>query len=147
VNVKIKPARSFEGAHKDNMYLNVFINVSNHTYISICVYIVFLNKKKSSFTLFFGAFIPWHDSGPTNQLVAPFPPQQMTRLKESQTDPAPHPGPGRPSSPTPSSCSFPLATPTRPLRVRTPSCVTPKIFHIIGTFSGLIMYKHGFLVF
>jgi hypothetical protein len=115
VNVKIKPARSFEGAHKNSMSLNVFIKVNNHTYISICVYIVFLSKKKSSFTLFFGAFIPWHDSGPTNQLVAPFPPQQMTRLKESQTDPAPHPGPGRPSSPTPSSCSFPLATPTRPL--------------------------------
>jgi hypothetical protein len=42
VNLKIKPAQSFRSAHKGKIYVHVFIWMSSHTYISICVYTVFL---------------------------------------------------------------------------------------------------------
>jgi hypothetical protein len=45
VNLKIKPAQSFRGAHRGRMYVRVFIGVSAHTCMSICVCIVFLKKK------------------------------------------------------------------------------------------------------
>jgi hypothetical protein len=42
VNLKIKPAQSFRSAHKGKIYVHEFIWMSSHTYISICVYTVFL---------------------------------------------------------------------------------------------------------
>jgi hypothetical protein len=45
VNLKIKPAQSFGCAHMDRIYVRVFIEVSAHTYMSICIYTVFLKKK------------------------------------------------------------------------------------------------------
>jgi hypothetical protein len=37
VNLKIKPAQYFEGAHKDRVCVRIFIWVSAHTYMSICI--------------------------------------------------------------------------------------------------------------
>ncbi len=37
VNVKIKPAQSFEGTHRNRMYVHIFIGVSNHTCMSVYV--------------------------------------------------------------------------------------------------------------
>jgi hypothetical protein len=37
VNLKIKSAQSFECDYRDSMYIHIFIGVSVHTYISICV--------------------------------------------------------------------------------------------------------------
>jgi hypothetical protein len=48
VNPKIKPAQSFEGAHRGRMCVHVFIGVSAHTCMSIYVCIVFLKKIKDS---------------------------------------------------------------------------------------------------
>jgi hypothetical protein len=42
VNLKIKPAQSFGGDHRSTMCVHVFIEVSAHTYMSICVCPVFL---------------------------------------------------------------------------------------------------------
>jgi cytochrome bd-type quinol oxidase subunit 2 len=47
VNLKIKPAQSFEYTHRDRMYVYVFIGVSVHMYINIYVYTVFLKKKQN----------------------------------------------------------------------------------------------------
>jgi hypothetical protein len=44
VNLKIEPAQSFGGAHRDRLCVRVFIVVSAHTCINICVCIVFLKK-------------------------------------------------------------------------------------------------------
>jgi hypothetical protein len=44
VNLNIKPAQSFEGAHKGKMCVRMFIEVSARTCMSICVYTVFLKK-------------------------------------------------------------------------------------------------------
>jgi hypothetical protein len=44
VNLNIKPAQSFRSVHRDKMYIYVFIEMNIHTYISICVYTVFLKK-------------------------------------------------------------------------------------------------------
>jgi hypothetical protein len=41
VNLKIKPAQYFRCAHRDSVYIHMFIGVSAHTYISICIYTVF----------------------------------------------------------------------------------------------------------
>jgi hypothetical protein len=41
MNLKIKPTQSFEYIYRGKLYVHVFIGVSAHTYISICVYIVF----------------------------------------------------------------------------------------------------------
>jgi hypothetical protein len=45
VNLKIKSAQSFEGAHRDMMCMRVFIGVNTHTYINICVCTMFFKKK------------------------------------------------------------------------------------------------------
>jgi hypothetical protein len=44
VNLKIKSAQSFRGAHKGKMYVRIFIGLSVHTCISIYIYTVFLKK-------------------------------------------------------------------------------------------------------
>jgi hypothetical protein len=46
VNLKIKSSQSFGGAHKGRIHVCVFIGVSVHTCMSICVYTVCLKKKK-----------------------------------------------------------------------------------------------------
>jgi hypothetical protein len=42
VNLKIKSAKYFSGVHKDMMCIRLFIKMSVHTYMSICVYTIFL---------------------------------------------------------------------------------------------------------
>jgi hypothetical protein len=44
VNLKIKPTQSFKSAHRGRMCVRVFIGVSVHTCMHICVYTVFLKK-------------------------------------------------------------------------------------------------------
>jgi hypothetical protein len=44
VNHKIKSAQSFRGAHRGRVYVYMFIGVSAHMCMSICVYTVFLKK-------------------------------------------------------------------------------------------------------
>jgi hypothetical protein len=44
VNLKIKPHQSFRGAHKDRVCVYVFIGMSAHMCMNICVYTVFLKK-------------------------------------------------------------------------------------------------------
>jgi hypothetical protein len=44
MNLKIKSALSFKCAHKDRIYMRVFIWISAHIYISIYIYTVFLKK-------------------------------------------------------------------------------------------------------
>jgi hypothetical protein len=46
VNLKIKLVQSFRSAHRGRVCVHVFIRVSAHTCMSICVYTVFLKKKK-----------------------------------------------------------------------------------------------------
>jgi hypothetical protein len=46
VNLKIKPAQSFGGAHRGRVCVRVFIGVSAHTCMSICVCTVFLKKTR-----------------------------------------------------------------------------------------------------
>jgi hypothetical protein len=45
VNLKIKPAQSFRGAHRGRMYVRTFIGVSARMYMNICVCTVFLKKQ------------------------------------------------------------------------------------------------------
>jgi hypothetical protein len=45
VNLKIKPTQSFGCAHRGRVCVRVFIAVSAHTYVSICVCTVFLKKS------------------------------------------------------------------------------------------------------
>jgi hypothetical protein len=45
VNFKIKPAQSYECAHRGRMCVRVFIGVSAHTCMSIYVCTVFLKKN------------------------------------------------------------------------------------------------------
>jgi hypothetical protein len=45
VNLKIKPGQSFRGAHRGKVYVCMFIEVSTHMYMSICIYTVFFFKK------------------------------------------------------------------------------------------------------
>jgi hypothetical protein len=45
INLKIKLAQSFRGAHRDRMYVRIFIKVSTHICMNIYIYIVFLIKK------------------------------------------------------------------------------------------------------
>jgi hypothetical protein len=44
MNLKIKPTQSFKSAHRVRVYMYVFIGVSAHTRMSICVYTIFLKK-------------------------------------------------------------------------------------------------------
>jgi hypothetical protein len=41
VNLKINPTQSFRCAHRNGVYMCVFIRMSTHTYMSIYVYTVF----------------------------------------------------------------------------------------------------------
>jgi hypothetical protein len=45
VNFKIKSSQSFKGDHWGRIYMYMFIRVSAHTCISICVCTVFLKKR------------------------------------------------------------------------------------------------------
>jgi hypothetical protein len=45
VNLKIKSAQYFKGIHRSRMYVYIFIAVSGHMCISICIYTVFLKKS------------------------------------------------------------------------------------------------------
>jgi hypothetical protein len=45
VNLKIKPAQSFRGAHRNRMCMRAFIEVSACTCMSICVCTLFLKKS------------------------------------------------------------------------------------------------------
>jgi hypothetical protein len=45
VNLKIKPTQSFRGAHRDKLYIHVFIEVGAHTCINIYIYTVFFKKQ------------------------------------------------------------------------------------------------------
>jgi hypothetical protein len=47
VNLNIKPAQSFECAHRGRVYMRVFIGVSAHSCMSICICTVFLKKYQS----------------------------------------------------------------------------------------------------
>jgi hypothetical protein len=44
INLKIKSTQSFRDAHRDMMCVRVFIGVSDHTYMSICIYTMFLKN-------------------------------------------------------------------------------------------------------
>jgi hypothetical protein len=44
INLKIKPDQSFEDAYMGRVRVRVFIGLSDHTYINIYVYTVFLKK-------------------------------------------------------------------------------------------------------
>jgi hypothetical protein len=44
VNLKIKSAQSFGDAHKGRVCMRVFIEMSAHTCMSICICTVFLKK-------------------------------------------------------------------------------------------------------
>jgi hypothetical protein len=46
MNFKIKLVQSFRCAYRDRMYVYIFIGVSVHTCINICVYTIFLKKEK-----------------------------------------------------------------------------------------------------
>jgi hypothetical protein len=45
VNLKIKPAQSFRGTHRDTIYVHIFIGVNVHTCMNIYVCTIFLTKK------------------------------------------------------------------------------------------------------
>jgi hypothetical protein len=45
VNLKIKSAQSFRCTHRDMICVHIFIRVSNHTYINIYIYTMFLKKR------------------------------------------------------------------------------------------------------
>jgi hypothetical protein len=47
VNLKIKPSQSFRGAHKNMMCVRMFIGMNTHTCMRIYIYTVFLKKKYS----------------------------------------------------------------------------------------------------
>jgi hypothetical protein len=47
LNLKIKPAQSYEGAHRGRVCVHVFIGVSVHTCMSICICTLFLKKLYS----------------------------------------------------------------------------------------------------
>jgi hypothetical protein len=49
MNLKIKLAQSFRGAHRGRVCVRVFIGVNVHTRMSIFVYTVFLKKSKIKF--------------------------------------------------------------------------------------------------
>jgi hypothetical protein len=51
MNLKIMSAQSFEGDHRDRVYVRIFIGMNTHMYISICVYTVILTKITCSKTV------------------------------------------------------------------------------------------------
>jgi hypothetical protein len=50
VNLKIKLAQSFKYVHKNKVCVRVLIELSNHTYMSICVSMVFKKNRTSDIT-------------------------------------------------------------------------------------------------
>jgi hypothetical protein len=44
MNLKIKSIQSFRCVHRGKMYVHMLIGVSVHTYMSICIYTVFLKE-------------------------------------------------------------------------------------------------------
>jgi hypothetical protein len=48
MNFKIKLTQSFRFAHRGRVYVRMFIGVSAHIYMNICVYSVFLKKSQQS---------------------------------------------------------------------------------------------------
>jgi hypothetical protein len=46
VNLKIKPAQSFEDTHRGRVCVRVFIGVSDRMCMTICICTVFLKKLK-----------------------------------------------------------------------------------------------------
>jgi hypothetical protein len=59
MNLKIKPAQSFRDVHRGRVCVHVFIGVSAHTCMSICICTVFLKKKYNNIFL---SFIKLYDS-------------------------------------------------------------------------------------
>jgi hypothetical protein len=57
VNLKIKLAQSFRGAHRGKVCVRVFIGVSARTCMSICVCTVFLKKDMMSHDILVCYFI------------------------------------------------------------------------------------------
>jgi hypothetical protein len=58
VNLKIKPTQSFRYAHRGRVCVHVFIGMSTHTCMSMCVSTVFQKNKKERgdfFLIFFPA--------------------------------------------------------------------------------------------
>jgi hypothetical protein len=47
VNLKTKPTQSFGGAYRGRVCVRLFIGLSPHTFMSICICIVFLKKNPS----------------------------------------------------------------------------------------------------
>jgi hypothetical protein len=47
INLKIKAVQSFRDAHRDSVYVRVFIGVSAHMCMCICVCHIFLKKPRS----------------------------------------------------------------------------------------------------
>jgi hypothetical protein len=45
INLKIKSVQSFRGAHRNRVYVRVFIEVTADIYMSIYIYTVFLKKQ------------------------------------------------------------------------------------------------------
>jgi hypothetical protein len=45
MNLKINLTQFFRGAHRSRICVHVFIRLSANTYITICIYTVFLKKK------------------------------------------------------------------------------------------------------
>jgi hypothetical protein len=56
MNLKIKPTQSFKGAHRDKVYMHVFIRVSAHIHMSICVCVCTMFLKKTYQTNYFEKF-------------------------------------------------------------------------------------------
>jgi hypothetical protein len=52
MNLKIKPTQSFGGAHRGRVCVRVFIGVSAHTCMNICIYTIFLKKKLGKVLVF-----------------------------------------------------------------------------------------------
>jgi hypothetical protein len=52
MNLKIKSVQSFRCAHRDRVCVRVFIEVSDHTYINIYIYTVFLIKSQYHICIF-----------------------------------------------------------------------------------------------
>jgi hypothetical protein len=48
MNLKIKPAQSFEDAHKDMVCMHVFIGMNTHACMRIYIYTVFLKKYENT---------------------------------------------------------------------------------------------------
>jgi hypothetical protein len=60
VNLKIKPTQSFRVVHKGRVYVRIFIWVSTHTCMSICVCTVFLKRNEHLITKFSCVFSMKH---------------------------------------------------------------------------------------